>query len=278
VTESRADIHRERFGQLVFDADDLLLLESFQIGYLPERVDRSDLGVMLRARPYLARYFRRACPTVAPWVEEALGTPSPNDDAATCEQRVIWEVADLIVYNKAPHVYDALPQHQWDIEAVTAVASLSGTVALDVGAGTGRTAVELARRARSVFAIEPVGRLRGYIRDKAKRHKRGNLYVVDGLAHALPLPSRFADVIVAVRSLYRPGADAEQSGWQLDDELGELERVIRPGGTIVLCMGWLHDAAEQQREHQTLVSPRWGYLHQPYQGHEGELSRYHKQL
>lgn len=278
VTESLQAIHRELFGQLVFDADDLLLLESFQIGYLPERLSRADVGVILRARPYLARYFRRACPPVAGWLEQALQAPSPDDPQDVCEQRVLWEVAELIVYNKAPHVYDALPQHQWSFDAVTSVAALSGTVALDVGAGTGRTTVELARRARSVFAVEPVSRLRSFIRDRASRNKRGNLYVIDGMAHALPLPKGFADVVVAVRSLYRPGAGGDEAGWRLGDELGELERVVRPGGTIVLCMGWLYAEAEQRPEHQTLVSPRWGYMHEPYQGHEGELSRYHKQL
>ena len=195
-----------------------------------------------------------------------------------CEQRVLWEIADLIVYNKAPHAYDALPHHRWDFEAVTSVAALAGTVVLDVGAGTGQTAVELSRRARSVFAIEPVGRLRQFIRERAERRKRGNLYVVDGMAHAIPLPSQFADVVVCVRSLRKRGVMHEAGGWRFDDEVAELERVVRPGGTVVVCSGWPHEGAEDRPEHHTLVSPRWGYRHDAYAGYAGQLSRYHKQF
>ncbi|HHH26946.1 MAG TPA: class I SAM-dependent methyltransferase [Polyangiaceae bacterium] len=273
----RAAEHRERFGDLVFDADDLLLLEPFQIRYLEGRVPLADFGELLRAHRHVGRYLRRACPAVAPWLQQTLDAEPPGASLEECEQRVLWEIADLIVYNKAPHAYDALPHHRWDFEAVTSVAALAGTVALDVGAGTGQTAVELSRRARTVFAIEPVGRLRQFVRDRAQRRKRGNLYVIDGMAHAIPLPSQFADVIVCVRSLRNRGNAVGVGGWRLDDEVAELERVVRPGGTIVICSGWLHDEAADRPEHQTLTSPRWGYRHDAYAGYVGQLSRYHKQ-
>lgn len=278
MTNVRAADHHERFGDLVFDADDLLLLEPFQILYLEERVRLADLGELLRAHRHVARYLRRACPAAAPWLQRAVDARPTGDALEECEQRVLWEIADLIVYNKAPHAYDALPHHRWDFEAVTSVAALAGTVVLDVGAGTGQTAVELSRRARTVFAIEPVGRLRRFIRERAQRRKRGNLYVVDGMAHAIPLPSQFADVVVCVRALRSRGASESAGGWRFDDEVAELERVVRPGGTIVVCAGWSFDEASERSEHQTLVSPRWGYHHDAYAGYAGQLSRYHKQI
>lgn len=275
---SRAADHRDRFGDLVFDVDDLLLLEPFQILYLEQRVPRAELGELLRGHRHVGRYLRRACPAAAPWLQRAIDAPPTGTTLEECEQRVLWEIADLIVYNKAPHAYDALPHHRWDFEAVTSVAALAGTVVLDVGAGTGQTAVELSRRARSVFAIEPVGRLRQFIRERARRRKRGNLYVIDGMAHAIPLPSQFADVVVSVRALSHRGCSEGVGGWRFDDEVAELERVVRPGGTIVVCAGWLHDEASDRPEHHTLVSPRWGYHHDAYAGYTGQLSRYHKQF
>ena len=62
----RAADHRERFGDLVFDADDLLLLEPFQILYVEGRVPAAELGELLRAHAHVGRYLRRACPAAAP--------------------------------------------------------------------------------------------------------------------------------------------------------------------------------------------------------------------
>jgi Methyltransferase domain len=259
--------NRALFGELQFDVDDLLLLEPFQILRLPGRLEQADVGELVRAHPHLGRYLRRACPSMAQWLVDAAAMPPTGEAIDACEERVLWELADLNACNKAPHAYDALPHHDWDFEAITSVASLAGAVAIEVGAGTGRATVELARRARSVFAVEPGSRLRSFLRERAKTRKRHNLYVVDGTPDAVPLPSAFADVVVSVRSL----------GFALAAELTELERVLRPGGTIVFCAGWRHDQAEDRAEHRTLVSPRWGFIHAPYEGAEGRLSRYHKQ-
>ncbi|MEZ4438284.1 MAG: class I SAM-dependent methyltransferase [Polyangiaceae bacterium] len=261
---------RESFPDLTLGVDDLLLLESFQVADLERRLPGPDVGQVLRAHPVVARYLRRANPGSAAWLEACLAaaTEPPTEAIEAIEQRVLWEVADLIVYNKAPHAYDALPHHEWDFQAVTQVASLEGTVVIEVGAGTGRTALTLSRRARTVFAVEPVARLRAHIRERAAAEGRSNLFVIDGMLHAIPLPSAFADVALAVRTL----------GWRIHEELAELERVLRPGGTVVLCTDWSYEAAETREEHATLVSPRWGYFHAPYAAHDGPRSRYHKQL
>jgi len=43
--------------------------------------------------------------------------------------------------------------------------------------------------AETVFAVEPGTALRGYIRDKAARSGLENVFVIDGLLSAVPLPA-----------------------------------------------------------------------------------------
>ena len=66
----------------------------------------------------------------------------------------------LIVYNKCPDLYDGLEFHGWDFAEVTGITPLVGKVVVEVGAGTGRLALEAAATADTVFAVEPVARLR----------------------------------------------------------------------------------------------------------------------
>jgi predicted RNA methylase len=49
---------------------------------------------------------------------------------------------------------------------VSDVTMLTDKVVIDAGAGTGRVAFDAAALARHVFAVEPVGTLRQYIRDR----------------------------------------------------------------------------------------------------------------
>ena len=63
-----------------------------------------------------------------------------------------------------------------------------------IGAGTGRLTFTAAPKAKTVFAVEPVGNLRRYIREKAKKLDLTNIYAVDGLITEIPYPDDFADV------------------------------------------------------------------------------------
>ena len=76
-------------------------------------------------------------------------------------------------------------------------------------------------RARTVFAVEPVATLRAYMRAKAARLGIGNLYVLDGTLDAIPLPPGTADLLVTCRAI----------GWNLQAELTEIERILRPDGS-----------------------------------------------
>jgi ubiquinone/menaquinone biosynthesis C-methylase UbiE len=121
--------------------------------------------------------------------------------------------------------------------------------------------------ARFVFAVEPVGRLRHFIRDKASRRELDNLFVVDGFLHAIPFPDGFADVLITSHAL----------GWRLEDELAEFERVVKAGGTILHCPGTAEIEAEEPT-HQRLISPEWGYSVSRFMEADGRKRKYWKRL
>ena len=169
-----------------------------------------------------------------------------------------------------PWVYDRLPFHGWDFAEITSITPLDRKVVADVGAGTGRVALEAVTMADTVVAVEPVGRLRQFIRDKATRSGLTNVHVVEGFCHSIPLPDAHADVVITSHAL----------GWRLEDELREFERVARPGGYIIHCPGTAenpHDKTEVE-QHDRLVSPEWGYEFARYRPSDGWKRKYCKQV
>ena len=175
--------------------------------------------------------------------------------------------ADLIVYNKCPEAYDSLEFHNWDFGEITMITNLDLKVVIDGGAGIGRVALEAARAARQVFAVEPVSRLRQFIRQKALQVGLRNVFVVDGVLDAIPLPDGFADVLITSHAL----------GWRLEDELREFERVVKGGGFIIHCPGTAEVLAAEET-HSHLISPAWGYEVSRYRESDGWKRKYWKHL
>lgn len=264
------DLFKGMFAGAVLSADDLLLLEPFQIGYLPGWVPEPELGTLLQARPHLHRYLVTCRPDLASFLQGASDAGTPDADEAEltrCEDLVVWTVADLVVYNKCPEVYDALPFHGWPFAEITDLVSLEDKTVLDCGSGTGRVALEAARHAEVVYSVEPVGRLRRYIRDRARDLRLEGLFVVDGFLDDLPFPDQFADVVVTSHAL----------GWRLSEELTELERVVRRPGAILHCPGTAEGAREDP-QHTELVSDAWGYEWAPMAEADGPKRKYWKYL
>ena len=224
-----ADRLRGMFPDLNPVVDDLFLLEAHQVAELPDRAPPQELGIVLRAHPRLCRFLVTRSPAVAGRLSElAAREPAYGvDDLVACEQAVAWEIADWIVYQRAPAEYDSYPGIDWSIAAVSDVTTLTDKVVIDAGAGTGRVAFDAAALARHVFAVEPVGTLRQHIRDKAARLRVDNLFVTDGFLHAIPLPAASADVLLTCQAI----------GWSLPDELAEIERVVAPGGLAMHLFG-----------------------------------------
>jgi ubiquinone/menaquinone biosynthesis C-methylase UbiE len=109
--------------------------------------------------------------------------------------------------------------------AVAALGPLEGATVLDVGCGTGFHLAAFADRAEQVVGVEPHLPL---VRRAADRLRAGGVRarVVAGDAEALPLADDSVDVAHA-RWAYFFGPGCEPG-------LGELERVLRPGGVACL--------------------------------------------
>ena len=264
---------RRLFSGADLRIEDLCLLESFQIDYLQGWVPDRAFGSILWAHPAIDRFLREKSPETARFLDDVKDRSDPSideDDLAAAEDAVVWTIADLLVYNKCPELYDRLPFHSWDFAEVTSITSLDDKVVVDVGSGTGRVALEAATMADTVVAVEPVGRLREFIRDKAVLNGLDNLRVVEGFCHSIPLPDSSAEVVITSHAL----------GWRLEDELREFERVVKPGGYVIHCPGTAespHDKGEVE-QHERLISPEWGYEFARYRPSDGWKRKYWKRV
>jgi SAM-dependent methyltransferase len=262
-----ADGLRRQFPQLEPVVDDLFLLESHQIAALPQRAPRADLAVVLRASPQLVRFLVTRHPPIEPFLEELLhAAESKEDDLAASADRLLWEIADYIVYQREPAMYDTRVDYRWGIEALSEAGPLAGRTVVDAGAGTGYVTFVVAAESGCVYAVEPVATLRRFIRDKASTLGISTVYAVDGFLNALPLPAGSVDVLITQRAI----------GWDLEAELDEIERVVRPGGTAIHLAGMPLAADPSSPLHQGLLDR--GYNEGSYQDGGSEHRKYFKHV
>ena len=264
---------KKLFANVELDIEDLYLLESFQIEYLPGWIPERELALVLWAHPSIDRFIRIKCPNVTQFLDATKARYVPSEDPsdlARAEDVVVWTIADLIVYNKCPDVYDGLEFHSWDFAEVTSITQLDGKVVVDVGSGTGRVALSAATTADTVFAIEPVARLRQFLRESAASSGCENVHVIDGFGHNIPLPNGFADVVITSHAL----------GWDLERELVEFERIAAMGAYIIHCPGTAENPNDkgETENHRRLISSTWGYEWDRYREADGWKRKYWKQI
>ena len=182
---------------------------------------------------------------------------------------LLWEIADLIIYNKYPEIYDANVDFTWDINEIILPQSLKGKVAFDVGAGPGKLAFLAAQFAETVFAVEPVSGFRQFIKEKASRENVKNLFVVDGFLDSIPFPDDSVDVLMTSQAI----------GWNLKAELKEIERVLRPNGCAIHLFKYADaDSEAEKKIHDFLTSSEWKYEYTKYQDSTGWKIKYSKTM
>jgi SAM-dependent methyltransferase len=151
----------------------------------------------------------RACERLSAVRRGAETLPSPN----------IWHWPEIYeVENRAQDVDDDL----WRV--LGTVADWAGRDVLDIGCGSGFHLPRFAATARRVIGVEPHEPLVKLAADRVTMLP--SVEVLTGSAQRLPLPDGCVDVAHA-RTAYFFGPGCEQG-------LAEAERVLRPGGVLVI--------------------------------------------
>ncbi len=241
---------RGLFPEISLEWEDLLMLESFQIKYLPDRVPEKEFATLIRTHPVLHRFLISKYPPIAAFLTRILEENQELEDRdlidAYC-QEALWEIADLIIYNKHPELFDRYAPIKWELGEISTICSLEGKVIADVGAGSGRIAFLVAPLAHTVYAVEPITSFRSFMKEKAIQNSVENLFVTDGTLDSLPLPDHSLDVLITSNAI----------GWNLEEELKEIERVIKKGGYAIHLLQ--SNEAMAYPFHETLTSSPWNY-------------------
>ena len=155
-------------------------------------------------------------------------TRSPAQAAERAASGTLPETQVQAMFDRIAQVYDRMNSvmtaglhHRWRARAGDLAAVSAGSRALDVATGTGDLAVELARRGASVVGLDFSTRMLELAQDKAP-----GIEWVQGNALSLPHGHGEFDA-VTVGFGARNFAD-------LDRGLGEMARVTRPGGRVVV--------------------------------------------
>ncbi len=139
--------------------------------------------------------------------------------------------SESIVFNRAADFYDATRGFPPGVEgAVAALLSQAGGLTpasrvLEIGVGTGRIALPLARHVRAVVGVDLSRPMLARLRAKQDAQA---VHVMEGDATRLPLASHAFDAAVAVHVFHLMAA------WQ--EAAHELARVLRPGAPLL--HGW----------------------------------------
>ena len=210
----------------------LLLLEKVQLSWFPGWLPETELAIALSGNPVVEWYLRHKCPRLNDWLDGVMtkaGDQQSFDNAVIRQAEVVIMIAinDLLTYVVDPAAYDAQPFLAWDAQELVSLVDFTGQIVIDIGSGTGRLALIAAKKAATVYAVEPVTNLREYLQDKARKQGLRHVFAVDGLITDLPFADGFADITMG----------GHVFGDQPEEEYVEMVRVTKPGGLLILCPG-----------------------------------------
>jgi len=216
-----------------------LLMERFQIRLMMKtggwRNDNAEwkrsMGIALNANPSVRWYLEHRCPECIPNIAELTQNAPDATDAQqvrNAEVYALLSVEDFAVYTTPEVMAEKCDFIRgWSKERLYEFVDLTGKTVLDVGAGSGRLTFAAAERAAWVYASEPVGTMREFMRQKIANDGITNVRVLDGFVTELPFPDDTFDVVMSGHVV----------GDDYDSEIAEITRVCKPGGWLLDCPG-----------------------------------------
>lgn len=143
------------------------------------------------------------------------------------------------IYQTDGDRYEALisrEDHQGNIlKALEEIVNPDGLDILDLGAGTGRLAVMLAPRAKTMRAFDASEEMLRVCRQRLEASGLSNWKVEVADHRQLPVPNSSADLVVSGWSVsYLAVWNPDSWRKELENWLGEMKRVLRRGSYIVL--------------------------------------------
>ena len=237
-----------------------LLMERFQIRLMLKSggwwVDmdewKKSMGIALAANPAVRWYLEKRCPECASQIAELCANAPAVMDAEQIRAAEVYAmsgVEDFVVYTTPEVMAEKCDFIRgWSKERLFEFVDLTGKTVLDVGAGSGRLTFAAAEKAAWVYASEPVGTLREFMRDKIAREGIKNVRVLDGLVTEIPFPDDTFDIVMSGHVV----------GDHWDAELAEITRVCKAGGWLIDCPG---DSERDLKPNKELISRGWEEIH-----------------
>jgi ubiquinone/menaquinone biosynthesis C-methylase UbiE len=134
------------------------------------------------------------------------------------------------LYRDFPDVYDDFASIAHVPRLVDVIADrfpLDDKDVIDVGAGSGRSTIELAERARGVVGIEPNPSMLAVARQRAAEAGVVNVELLHGDAAGLPCDGESADVVTCLTTVFWPPEKV------IPTFVAEAQRVLRDGGLLI---------------------------------------------
>lgn len=156
--------------------------------------------------------------------------------------RVTVHHAAGVGYQRAAGVYErSRPSYPMAAlaELADALPLEAGRTVVDLGAGTGKFTRLLALTGAEVIAVEPVTEMRERLAELLP-----GVRVTAGTAEATGLPDGCADAVVAAQSWH---------WFQEEEALAEVERLLRPGGSLALVWNTYDTSVPWVRDYQDIV-------------------------
>ena len=232
----------------------LELNEYDDTGWYNDKEYRYHFGIILANNLELKWYFREKCPEGKERVDELIkNVPIKilQNDVRKSEMFILDKIDSFVVY-VYPEIMENLDYIKyWTPDKLLSIVDFDEKIVLDIGSGTGRLAFAASGKAKYIYAIEPVDRLREYLRDKRKRLGIRNIRISDGIIEEIPYPDNIFDIVMSGHVM----------GDNYDREMKEMTRVVKDGGYIITCIGEDNDNVIKKEPSKDMLRLGFEYIY-----------------